>query len=204
MAALLTMVAVMSVLLSAVLPVWQHQMRREREAELVFRGEQYVRAIGLFNRKFQTFPPNVDVLVQQKFLRKKYKDPITGKDFRPVYAGQVAQAQQQAIQQQPGRTQLGQQPASSPMGGLMGVASQSEETSIRIYKGRSKYSQWPFIFAQAASGPGGPAGRPRPGGTGGPGGAGDRVRPGEGPGGPDQRGPRRPFRPGGQRPPGGS
>jgi hypothetical protein len=29
-------------------------------------------------------PPNFDVLVDQKFLRKKYKDPITGDDFEPV------------------------------------------------------------------------------------------------------------------------
>ena len=220
MAALLTMIAVMSILLSAALPVWQHQMRREKEAELVFRGEQYVRAIRLFNQKFQTFPPNVDVLVQQKFLRKKYKDPITGKDFRPIYAGQIAQGQQPG-QQRPGAPQPGQQqPAPSPglasgaqevgrpgFGGMMGVASQSEDTSILVYKGRTKYSQWQFTYAQATARPGGPAGRPRPGGPGGPIGPGGPVRPGERPGGPGQRGPRGPFGPGGpggQRPPGGN
>ena len=35
------------------------------------------------------FPPSIDFLVQQRFLRKKYKDPITDGDFQiiPVAAG---------------------------------------------------------------------------------------------------------------------
>ena len=32
-----------------------------------------------------TNPPNFDVLVEQRFLRKKYKDPITGEDFQLVF-----------------------------------------------------------------------------------------------------------------------
>ncbi len=37
---------------------------REKEAELIFRGNQYARAIGLFQRKFaNTSPPTIDVLV---------------------------------------------------------------------------------------------------------------------------------------------
>jgi len=221
MAALLTMIAVMSILLSAALPVWRHEMRREKEAELVFRGEQYVHAIGLFQRRFATFPPNVDVLVQQKFLRKKYLDPITGKDFRPVYVGQLSQLQQEQAggsrnQPQP-RQPMGRPGQQAGVGGLMGVVSTSEEDSIRIYKGRTKYNQWQFLYAGASARPGGPGGVGRPGMPGGqrpgfPGPGGRRPggrRPGEGggmrrppgPGGPDQQpqGPR-PFNP---RPPGG-
>ena len=36
--------SVMAVLLSAALPVWQTMVRRERETELIFRGEQYAHA----------------------------------------------------------------------------------------------------------------------------------------------------------------
>ena len=52
----------------------------------MFRGEQYARAIGLFQRKNGpgTLPPSFDVLVEQKFLRKKFKDPITDDEFVPV------------------------------------------------------------------------------------------------------------------------
>ena len=59
--------------------------QREKEEELVFRGEQYAHAIGLFQRRTaNSYPPNLDVLVQQKLLRKKYKDPITDDDFVPI------------------------------------------------------------------------------------------------------------------------
>ena len=44
MVALLVAMAVMAIVLSTALPVYQTVARREREAELVFRGEQYARA----------------------------------------------------------------------------------------------------------------------------------------------------------------
>ena len=93
MAALLVGMSVMAVLMSALLPVWTHMATREKEEELIFRGRQYARAIGLFQRKFaNTPPPTIDVLVDQRFLRKKYKDPITNDDFQPIYANQAVPA----------------------------------------------------------------------------------------------------------------
>ena len=90
MAALLVGMSVMAVLMGALLPVWTHMATREKEEELIFRGNQYARAIGLFQRKFaNTPPPTIDVLVEQRFLRKKYKDPITKDDFQPIYANQT-------------------------------------------------------------------------------------------------------------------
>lgn len=83
MAALLVAMSVMAVVMSVALPVWNTYARREREAELIFRGEQYARAIGLFQRKYaNTLPPNLDVLINERFLRKKYIDPITGGEFQ--------------------------------------------------------------------------------------------------------------------------
>src|SRR5262249_17996324 len=88
MAALLVSLAVMSVLMMVALPVWPKQAQREKEAELIFRGEQYARAIALYRAKNgNQFPPNIDVLVQGKFLRKKYLDPVTKKDFDIIVAG---------------------------------------------------------------------------------------------------------------------
>src|SRR5262245_7954174 len=83
MAALLVALSVMAVLATAAMPPWKQMVQREKEAELIFRGQQYARAIGLFQRRAGpgVNPPNLDVLVQQRFLRKKYKDPITGEDF---------------------------------------------------------------------------------------------------------------------------
>ena len=110
MAALLVAMSVMAIVLSTAMPVYQTVARREREAELVFRGEQYARAIALFQRKYgNALPPDVDVLIDQRFLRKKYKDPITGGDFQFLGAGSPELSQalsttpQQALDAQRGR-----------------------------------------------------------------------------------------------------
>jgi type II secretory pathway pseudopilin PulG len=89
MAALLVAMSVMAIMMTVAMPVWKQTAQREKEEELIWRGQQYQRAIGLFGRKFaNAFPPNLDVLVDQKFLRRKYKDPITGDDFLPLLQGQ--------------------------------------------------------------------------------------------------------------------
>ena len=176
MAAVLVAVAVMSVLMTALLPVWRQQAQREKEAELLFRGAQYVRAIQLYrNKNGNVAPPNIDILVQQKYLRKKYKDPITGEDFQPLYVGQQPQ-------NQPGMPGSGRQGGAQPPpqqqtggGGLMGVQSKSKETSIRNHRGATVYNQWQFQVTDDLSGPGFTApgrgnqpgaGQPGPGGPG--------------------------------------
>ena len=205
MATLLVALAVMSVLMSAVLPAWRHQAQREKEAELVFRGEQYVRAIALFERKMGpgSRPPNVDMLVQQKFLRKKYKDPMTEDgEFQLVFAGvnlgasggpgRAGQRGQPPTPATPQGPPTAQAPGQIAGGGIHGVMSKSKESSVRIYKGASRYNEWRFIHAGAATTPGGRGGSPIPGGPGGratPGGIdpgrgrGRGFPPGMGPGG---------------------
>ena len=221
MAALLVSLAVMSVLMGALLPAWRHQAQREKEAELVFRGEQYVRAIRLWEMKLGpgSRPPNLDILVQQKFLRKKYKDPMTEDgEFQPLFVGANLPA---PGGRGPGTAPGGRGPSppgaggrsimpSQPQqpsgvggqlgGGILGVASKSKESSILIYKGRSHYNEWTFVFANASSAPGGagsqmPGGRggnPFPGGRGMPGGRGPGGR-GVQPGGPGPGGGRGPV-----------
>src|SRR4029077_12756921 len=71
MAALLVAMSIMAVMMTVALPVWKQSAQREKEEELVFRGKQYVHAIALFQRKYVgAYPPNLKVLVDQKFLRK--------------------------------------------------------------------------------------------------------------------------------------
>ncbi|HEV8393823.1 MAG TPA: hypothetical protein VGQ37_06095 [Vicinamibacterales bacterium] len=92
MAALLVAMSVLAVFMTVALPVWNTQAQREKEAELVFRGEQYARAVMLYQRKFaNALPPSVDILLNDKYLRKKYKDPITGGEFQ-LLSGASAQA----------------------------------------------------------------------------------------------------------------
>lgn len=90
MAALLVAIAVITIMMSVAMPVWRHDEQREKEAELIWRGNQYVRAVRLFQAKTRTFPTSVDMLVQGRFLRKKYLDPITNQEFAYLGAGSAA------------------------------------------------------------------------------------------------------------------
>ena len=59
-----------------------------------------------------------------------------------------------------------------PQGGMIGVASTSTATSLRVYSGRSKYNEWVFVATQATNRISAPTGSQTP--TGGmtvPGGA---------------------------------
>ncbi|CAN5391905.1 hypothetical protein BH23ACI1_BH23ACI1_09950 [soil metagenome] len=179
MAALLVSIAVMAVLMSVALPAWRHHSQREKETELAFRGEQWARAINQYQRKNGpgVYPPSLDVLVQQRFVRKKWKDPMTGEDFVPVLLGQQPTAPgaggRQGGPPQPPPPTFGGQPVGG--GGLVGVRSKSTATSIREYNGATRYDHWQFMSGNiGAAGPGGP-GVPAPGGPG-------RGGPGMGPG----------------------
>ena len=77
MAVLLVSLSILGLVASMALPVWSQQARREREAELIFRGEQYARAIELYQRQQPgAFPSDLDTLVEQRYLRRLYADPM--------------------------------------------------------------------------------------------------------------------------------
>ncbi|MEW5977019.1 MAG: hypothetical protein AB1898_14550 [Acidobacteriota bacterium] len=82
--AVMVVTAVVLVTLSGALLNWQKAMQREREEELIFRGKQFMRAIELWQRKFPgTYPTTIDALLNTnniRFLRKKWKDPITNSE----------------------------------------------------------------------------------------------------------------------------
>jgi type II secretory pathway pseudopilin PulG len=148
MAALLVGLSVMSVMMAAALPVWSHATRREREEELIWRGEQYKRAIMLFQRKFaNTFPPNVDILVEQKFLRKKYKDPITGEDFQviPVGGNLVGPGG-------PGAGGFGNKPGTGGFGGSQPQQGGGGQPQSGFGQQQSGFGQQPGGFGQQQSG----------------------------------------------------
>ena len=199
MAALLVSIGVMMLLMSVAMPVWRTQAQREKEAELVFRGEQIARAINLYMRKAGggNYPPSIDVLVQGRFLRKKYKDPMTEDgEWDLITAGSAPGQSGPPGVQQPGRgraagpsTGLSAPPArgstfSAPQvqspspggrgmvaaGGIMGVRSKSKETAFRIYRGGgTHYNEWPFLFSSVSNRPGLTPGQNQPGGRGRPG-----------------------------------
>jgi hypothetical protein len=90
--AVMFMLTILVLSLAVAAPRIKQALERDREVEATHRGKQYVRAIQLYYHKFHAYPPNVDALVMTnnvRFLRKKYVDPITGKDdWAPIFFGQ--------------------------------------------------------------------------------------------------------------------
>ena len=90
--AVMFMIALLIISMAVALPKVAADIQRDRELETYHRGMQYRRAIQLYFKKFQRYPPNMEALIKTneiRFLRKKYIDPTTGKDdWKPILFGQ--------------------------------------------------------------------------------------------------------------------
>jgi type II secretory pathway pseudopilin PulG len=187
----LIILVIMGIFMGLAAPAWQHVMKREREEELLWRGRQYVRAIELYQKKYPgAFPANIDILVEQKFLRKAYTDPMVedgewkilrqlspevrrmrnpaargGERGRGGQSPGLSQRQSQTLSQRSKtrstRSRLGAGSEEQGLGGIVGVVSKSEEESIRIIDGKNKYNEWLFVYMQETRGTRRPAGRGR-------------------------------------------
>ena len=89
---LILFVALLAISLTVLLPEVARQVKRDREEEMIHRGVQYSRAIKHYVKKFGRYPTRIEDLENTnnlRFLRKRYKDPITGKDFKILHMGDV-------------------------------------------------------------------------------------------------------------------
>lgn len=148
---LLVMLSVMEILLLISYIPWRTAIKRELEKELIFRGNQYVEAIRIYQMKNPgRFPSKLEELYEKKFIRKLYKDPITpdGKWDIIVPSSQIA----------PGSERSGVQKIviipheligkySQPVQ-IIGVVSSSPEKSFKIYCGGDKYNKWFFYYGR--------------------------------------------------------
>jgi type II secretory pathway pseudopilin PulG len=135
---LMIVVAIMGAGLAAFGQIASHAAQREKEAELLFRGEQYRAAIESYYKKEQRYPKALADLVEDKrfpmpvrHLRRLYGDPITGKT-------------EWGVVEAPGG------------GGVMGVYSQAEDAPIKTgnfplayqaFEEAAAYSDWKFIHS---------------------------------------------------------
>jgi hypothetical protein len=173
-------------------------MKNDREEELIFRGREIADAIARFQqRNGNALPISLEVLVKGKFLRREYKDPMTkdgkwrfirpgdqvgairppGAPGSPTTPGRPSRSASSSPSSS--RTSTGGTTRSSSfsqpgqtLGGIQGVASTSDEESLRVFNGRTKYSEWLFLPGQPrdvgrpsrrAGVPGAPPGVPGPG-----------------------------------------
>ena len=181
--AVVFLAAVMVVLATTAAPSLITQGRREREEELIWRGEQYARAVRLFYRKNGRFPQTMDDLTKPqnnvRYMRQAYKDPMNTEDgsWRMIYIGPGGQLVGSLM-----RTSAVQIPGATPASALAAGA-QPTPTGATV------------TFGGAA--PVGQRGQPGPGGSStgifGGGGIGqpqrDAPQPGSGPGQPQSIGP---------------
>jgi type II secretory pathway pseudopilin PulG len=94
---LIVSIVLIGLAVSVVARQWKTEIKREKEAELLFRGDQIRQAIGLYSltpRVGNTYPKKLEDLVKdpsfsqtRRYLRKLYKDPITNDDFELVKEG---------------------------------------------------------------------------------------------------------------------
>jgi len=130
MAAMLVAIAVMMIAMTAALPVMTTAARREKETELIFRGKQYARAIGAYQRKYGgASPPSVDALVTDRLLRKKFKDPITDEDFVLVTPESGLPTTSNVPGVPPGTSTAGRSTGSSTTGARTGGTTTTTTTS---------------------------------------------------------------------------
>jgi type II secretory pathway pseudopilin PulG len=128
-------------------PIWKTQIQREKEEELIFRGNQYVEAVRLFQLKYPGgFPKSFEELLEEKCLRKMFKDPMTKHgewDVILPYGGSSGRRE--------GATQkvlVAPQSALSSIDNprIIGVVSSSSDKSIRIYFEQETYDKWLFYY----------------------------------------------------------
>lgn len=149
----LVVIAVLTVGLLAAVPVWETQVRRESEEELIFRGTQIVDAIKLYQKKFPgQFPASLEELYKKRFLRRLYRDPMTRDGRWDLIVQSERQAPRKAGGTPAGPSQImvvaEANVAAAGAVRLIGVVSHSTRPSIRVYNDQASYDQWFFYFGQ--------------------------------------------------------
>jgi len=171
---LMMIVTILLISLTAALPSIYTAGQREKEKELIFRGDEYARAILFFHRQFGRFPSSIDELLKRtngyRFLRHAYRDPMSpGGQWRLIHAnaagmlldsktmpivgspvnppGQTAPGTPPPVSQPPQENEGNKTIFTNPMPGafIVGVASSSTKNSIRVFNDQTSYDKWEFL-----------------------------------------------------------
>lgn len=95
------MAAAIAITMYIEVPRIAFESQRAREQMAIDRGLQYKRAIQLFYRKYRTYPQTLDDLETARnvrFLRHRYLDPLTGKEWRLLHVGPAGQLTDSLVQ----------------------------------------------------------------------------------------------------------
>lgn len=142
---LLFILVLIGITLATASTLWSFAQKREMERQLLFTGNQFKRAIGLYYQltpgTVKQYPNKLQDLLQdnryvttERYLRRVYQDPVSGS-----YEWGLVQ---------------------SPEGGIMGVYSLSEEKPIKTtYLSQitklpvsiKTYADWQFVYVPPIS-----------------------------------------------------
>ncbi len=114
------MAAIVGIMLFLEIPRVAFEAQRQKEQLLIDRGEQYKRAIKVFYTTNKRYPASLEELESfnnRRFLRKRYIDPMTGKDeWRPIHVQNGMLTDSKVVQPQA----AGQQQTASTAGQYVG------------------------------------------------------------------------------------
>jgi type II secretory pathway pseudopilin PulG len=131
--AVMLLIAVMLIAMAVEVPRIAQQIKREKEEELVHRGKEYAIAIKKYYHKVGTYPVSLEQLESTnnlRFLRQRYKDPMTDKgEWKLIHLGEAQISIPAATGAAPGSTgtlnsnPLGGAASPSPTPGGLGTGS---------------------------------------------------------------------------------
>ncbi|MCP4156814.1 MAG: hypothetical protein GY757_54380 [bacterium] len=131
-------VHIFAILLLMLRGMWETEIQRDLEAELLFRARQYKTAIELFVKKNNNlYPRELKTLYEKRFLRKLFEDPMSeeGK-WNIVMQGTTGRKKELLIVPE----EMLEQYLSKAR--IVGVASTSPEEGFKVYRGKKRYSEW--------------------------------------------------------------
>ena len=141
----LVAVAVTSILLSTVVTTWTHVMRRADEAELIWRGQQYAKAIECYVGLRAVPPTELEQLAEARCIRQLYAQPLSDDGswrlVRATAPGVVPTAGAADPSAAGGRLLRRNLRSSEP---IVGVAPGITGTAIRAYDDSYDYEEWEF------------------------------------------------------------
>lgn len=144
-------VHIFAILLLLARGLWETEFQRDLEEELIFRGNQYVTAIELFQKKNSNLSPqNLDVLVEKKFLRRRFTDPMSasGKWNIVLDSGKPGEKTLLLVPEEMVGEGNVTQKLGMPSARIVGVCSSSCEEGFREYRKKKKYCEWAFYVGQ--------------------------------------------------------
>jgi type II secretory pathway pseudopilin PulG len=153
------MAAMIAIALYNELPRVAFEAQRSKEQLLIERGEQYKRAIQLFVRKVNRYPATIEELESlnnTRFLRKRYLDPMTGKEkWRLIHVNGGVLTDSIIQKNKPGQDQQQQGNTNTFIGEgpIMGATNDPSQQQINPAMRRRASDDRPVVTQEAPQAP---------------------------------------------------